>query len=411
MFHESYLRTGILKLSSDSSSKIWTVSELSSCIKEIIEDGFFPLWLSGEVGNLTVHRSGHVYFTLKDQRSQISAVYFSGSTQFQRMNIREGSEIELFGRLTVYEARGNYQISVNKVRVKGVGSLMAQFEELKSKLAAEGLFSEDRKKTIPAFPKTIAVLTSTDGAALRDFLNVINRRFADINIKIIPVPVQGEGSAVKIASAVNFCNQHKLADVLIITRGGGSLEDLWQFNLEILARVIANSEIPVISAIGHEVDFTICDFVADLRVPTPSAAAEVAIAQKHEFHQKIENSKRRLNSALSLKLARLKQQVERLSNSYVLRDPLKPYQEKKMLIDDYYKRLSNVLERSTEKQNFKLTNLKTKLDLLNPQRVLERGYSIVTMDDKVVTNQENVPAGTSLKVRLAKGEMTVERKK
>ena len=394
----------------DSHSKVWTVSELSSCIKDLLEDGFFPLWLSGEVGNLTIHRSGHVYFTLKDKNSQISAVYFSGSTEFNRHKIREGSEIELFGRLTVYEARGNYQVNVNKVRVKGVGSLMAQFEELKNKLALEGLFSEDIKKKIPAFPKTIALITSTDGAAIRDFLNVINRRFADINIKIIPVPVQGEGSAIKIASAVKFCNKHNLADVIILTRGGGSLEDLWQFNLEALARAIVASEIPVISAIGHEVDFTICDFVADLRVPTPSAAAEIAIAQKHEFHQKIENLKRRLSSALNIKLARLQQQVERLSNSYVLRDPLRPYQEKKMLLDDYYKRMTNVLERSTENQKFKLTNLKTKLDLLNPQRVLERGYSIVTLEDKVVTREKDVPTGKNLKVRLAEGEMTVERK-
>ena len=326
------------------------------------------------------------------------------------MSIREGSEIELFGRLTVYEARGNYQIAVNKVRVKGVGSLMIQFEELKNKLAAEGLFSEDAKKKIPSFPKRIALITSTDGAAIRDFLNVINRRFANINIKIIPVPVQGDGAAVKVASAINFCNRQQLADVLIVTRGGGSLEDLWQFNLEVLARAIVASEIPVISAIGHEVDFTICDFVADLRVPTPSAAAEIAIAQKNEFHQKIDNFKRRLNSALNLKLARLKQQVERLNNSYVLRDPLRPYQEKKMIIDDYYKRMTNVLERSTENQKFKLTNLKTKLELLNPQRVLERGYSIVTMNDKVVTNEKDVPNGSSLKIRLAEGKMTVERK-
>ena len=394
----------------DAISKIWSVSELSSCLRELIEDGFFPLWLKGEVGNLTIHRSGHVYFTLKDSRSQISAVYFSGSQEFNRHKIQEGSEIEIFGRLTVYETRGNYQINVNKMRVKGVGSLMAQFEELKLKLAAEGLFSENRKQTIPAFPKTIAVITSTDGAAIRDFLNVINRRFGDINIKIIPTPVQGEGTALKIVNALKICNETNLADVIIITRGGGSLEDLWQFNMESLARAVAKSKIPVISAIGHEIDFTICDFVADLRVATPSAAAEVVIAQKSEFKTNVENLKRRLDSALTLKITRMKQQLERLSNSYVLRDPMRSYQEKKMQIDDFYKRLSMNLERSAEKQNFLLKNLTTKLELLSPQRVLERGYSIVTFNDKVITDEKEVSPGAELKVRLSKGEMTVERK-
>jgi exodeoxyribonuclease VII large subunit len=394
----------------DSSAKIWSVSELSHCLKELIEDGFFPLWLSGEVGNLTIHRSGHVYFTLKDPQSQISAVYFSGSQEFNRLKIREGAEIEIFGRLTVYEARGNYQINVNKVRTKGIGKLMADFEELKNKLALEGLFDTNRKKPIPAFPNSIAVITSTDGAALRDFLNVIDRRFSNINIKIIPVPVQGQGAAAKVANALKLCNKLQIADVIVVTRGGGSLEDLWEFNLESVARAISESQIPVISAIGHEIDFTICDFVADLRVPTPSAAAEIVIAQKDDFSQKIENLQRRLNSALKLKISQLSQRVERLANSYVLRDPMRSYQEKKMVIDDLFQRLSITLERSSESKNFQLANLMTKLELLNPQRVLERGYSIVSMNEKVITHEDDVPIGSNLKIRLAQGEITAERK-
>ncbi|MCM8537976.1 MAG: exodeoxyribonuclease VII large subunit [Lentisphaeraceae bacterium] len=394
-----------------SSSKVWSVSELTGCVKDLIEDGFFPLWLSGEVGNLTIHRSGHVYFNLKDKNSQISAVYFSGSREFLRHNIKEGSEIEIFGRLTVYENRGNYQINVNKVRLTGVGGLMAQFEELKQKLAAEGLFDHDKKKKVPPYPKSIALITSTDGAAIRDFLNVIDRRFSNIHIKILPCTVQGDGAAQKLAKAIKYCNDQNLAEVIVITRGGGSLEDLWQFNLEVLARAISGSHIPTISAIGHEVDFTICDFVADLRVPTPSAAAEIVIAEKDEIKEKILNLDRRLNSALKYKLAQLRQRLERLENSYVLREPMRPFQEKSMRIDDLHRRMTIQLERSIENKAHKFNNLKTKLDLLNPQRVLERGYSIVTINDKVVTAEKNVPMNAELKVRLADGEIKVTRNK
>ena len=383
--------------------KVWQVSELTFVVKDLLEDAFFPFWISGEIGNLTVHRSGHVYFTLKDPKSQISCVYFSGSRAVQQQQIREGTEVELYGNLTVYAARGSYQINVQKIRPKGIGGLMAQFEELKQKLYAEGLFDESRKKPIPKLPKVIAVITSSEGAALHDFLNVINRRYSNTHIRIFPAAVQGKNSAMEIASQVRYCNEINGADVIIVTRGGGSLEDLWSFNEEIVVRAVADSKIPVISAVGHEVDFTICDFVADLRVPTPSAAAELVIGQKEHFEEQIINLKRRLASNLQYKLTQMKQRLQLLANAYVLKDPLRPLSDKKQLIDEYQKRLEDRLQRIIENYKNKILNIQTKIELLNPQHVLDRGYSIVTLDGKVQFKPESVPMDTPFDVRLAKG--------
>lgn len=386
-------------------AKVWKVSEFTFAVKDLLEDAFFPFWLGGEVGNLTVHRSGHVYFTLKDAKSQISCVYFSGSREVQQHGIREGSEVELYGNITVYAARGNYQINVQKIRPKGIGGLMAQFEELKKKLYAEGLFDESRKKKIPLLPQTIAVITSSEGAALHDFLNVINRRYANTHIRIFPCAVQGRNSAAEIASQLNYCNHIKAADVIIVTRGGGSLEDLWSFNEEIVARAVANSHIPVISAVGHEVDFTICDFVADLRVPTPSAAAELVIGPKEHFEDQLENLKRRLSVNLQLKLSRMKQRLQLLANAYVLKDPLRPLSDKKQLLDEYQKRIEDRLERVIEAYRYKLGNLQTKLELLNPQHVLDRGFSIVSYKGKVQFEAEAIPEQEEFEIRLAKGSL------
>ena len=385
--------------------KVWQVSEFTFAVKDLLEDAFFPFWLGGEVGNLTIHRSGHVYFTLKDSKSQISCVYFSGSRTVQDQQIREGTEVELYGNVTVYAARGNYQINVQKIRPKGLGGLMAKFEELKAKLLQEGLFDEARKKAIPLLPKTIAVVTSSEGAALHDFLNVINRRYSNTHIRIFPAAVQGKNSAAEIAAQVNFCNQIKAADVIIVTRGGGSLEDLWSFNEEIVVRAVAESEIPVISAVGHEVDFTICDFVSDLRVPTPSAAAELVIGQKEHYEDQLDNLKRRLSVNLQLKLTRMKQKLQLLANAYVLKDPLRPLSDKKQLLDEYQKRIEDRLERVIEAYRYKLQNLQTKLNLLNPQHVLDRGFSIVSYKGKVQFEPGSIPDKEEFEVRLAKGKL------
>ncbi|MCM8527897.1 MAG: exodeoxyribonuclease VII large subunit [Lentisphaeraceae bacterium] len=394
--------------------KVWKVSELTFAVKDLLEDAFFPFWLGGEIGNLTVHRSGHVYFTLKDAKSQISCVYFSGSRAVQQQQIREGTEVELYGNLTVYAARGSYQINVQKMRPKGIGGLMAQFEELKNKLYQEGLFDESRKKKIPLLPKTIAVVTSSEGAALHDFLNVVHRRYSNTHIRIFPCAVQGKNSAPEIAAQIKYCNEIAGADVIIVTRGGGSLEDLWSFNEEIVARAVADSQIPIISAVGHEVDFTICDFVADLRVPTPAAAAELVIGQKEHYEEQLVNLKRRLSVNLQLKLTRMKQKLQLLANAYVLKDPLRPLSDKKQLLDEYQKRIELRLERVIEQYRHKLANLQTKIDMLNPQHVLDRGYSIVSYKGKVQFKANEIPDKEEFEVRLAEGTLTavkVEEKK
>ena len=440
-----------------SEEKVWTVSELNRSVRELIEDGFFPIWLSGEIGNLTIHRSGHVYFTLKDEKSQLSGVYFNGGAAARKLNIREGMEIEVYGALTVYEPRGNYQISVRNMRPKGMGSLQMQFEELKARLQEQGLFDEARKKRIPLLPKCVGVVTSPEGAAVQDFFNVLQRRFSDIHVRIIPAAVQGAGAAEALAAGVDYFNATQGCDVIIVTRGGGSLEDLWAFNEEVLAQAIARSTIPVISAVGHEVDFTIADFVADMRVPTPSAAAELVVGQKSAYEEQISNYQQRLSNALTLKVSRMKQRVERVSGSFVFREPMRLVQMAQQRCDDLQMRLTTALQRKEELAKMRLQSLdaerrmeqalqknvemakfrlnsidaerrmenvlhqrvevmrtavksfENQLKILNPKGVLERGYAIVkdVEADKILMSPDDVESGKELQVMLANGEMRV----
>lgn len=416
-----------------SDEKVWTISELNRSVRELIEDGFFPMWLSGEVGNLTIHRSGHVYFTLKDERSQLSAVYFNGGAAARKLNIREGMEVEVYGELTVYEPRGNYQISVRNMRPKGMGSLQIQFEELKARLQAQGLFDQARKKQIPLLPKCVGVISSPEGAAIQDFFNVLQRRFSDIHVRIIPAAVQGRGAAEAVAAGVDYFNATQGCDVLIVTRGGGSLEDLWAFNEEVLADAIARSTIPVISAVGHEVDFTIADFVADMRVPTPSAAAELVVGQKSAYEEQINNYQQRLSNALTLKVSRMKQRVERVSGSFVFREPMRLVQMAQQRCDDLQMRMTAALQKQQEMMKIRLQSLEAEkrmenalhqkvdrmrvavksyenqLKMLNPKGVLERGYAIVkdVEADKILMSPDEVESGKELQVMLANGEMTV----
>ena len=238
----------------ESSHKVWRVSELNRVVRELLEQTFYPFWVRGEVSNLTIHRSGHVYFSLKDERSQVSVVFFRGAATARQMQLRNGLAVDVWGRLTVYEPRGQYQLVVDRLRSRGVGVLQQRFEQLKQKLRDEGLFDPERKRPIPPFPRCIGVVTSPDGAAIRDFLHVLGRRFGDLHVRIVPAAVQGERAAAQISTAVELLNQTQACDVIVLTRGGGSLEDLWPFNEEQVARAVAQSTIPVISAVGHEID-------------------------------------------------------------------------------------------------------------------------------------------------------------
>ena len=387
---------------------VWSVSDVNRAVREIVEGSLLPFWVGGEIGSLTLHRSGHVYFTLKDARSQLRVTYFNGAGLCARLGIANGSLVELFGNLTVYEPRGDYQFNVRQLRAAGLGALQKRFEELKRKLAAEGLFDAARKRPIPRLPRRIGVVTSPDGAAIRDFLQIINRRFPNVNVRIFPCAVQGAAAAAGIAAGIEFFNRADAADVIVVTRGGGSMEDLWPFNEERLARAVAASAIPVISAVGHEIDFTICDFAADLRVPTPSAAAELVIGRREELTQCLDRCARDLRNTLELALNRLRARFERVAGSFVFREPRHLVEMRRQQLDELESRLTIAAERFLELRRARLDRFHTALETLNPQRQLERGYAILYDPEhqRPVTTSK-LPGGIHLAARMADGELHV----
>lgn len=389
--------------------QIWEVSDVNRAVREIVEGSLLPFWLRGEVGSLVLHRSGHAYFTLKDANSQLRAVFFGGAAQCAKLGIANGAKIEAFGNLTVYEVRGEYQFSARRLRLAGLGDLQRRFEEVRRRLAAEGLFNQERKRPIPVLPKRIGVVTSPTGAAIRDFLQIINRRFPNVNIRIYPCMVQGQGAAEQVARGVEFFNRTGGADVIVVTRGGGSMEDLWPFNEERLARAVAASAIPVISAVGHEIDFTICDFAADLRVPTPSAAAELVIGKREEMAAKLERLDKDLRNVLALTLTRLRSRFERAAGSFVFREPKHLAEMRRQQLDELESRLFSCAENLLLRHRSRLDRLAGTLAALNPRRQLERGYAILfdPAENRPVTTSK-LPAGTPLRAQLADGEMDVE---
>lgn len=393
----------------DKSAKIWTVAELTRLVKDVLEQSFYPFWVVGEVSNLTLHRSGHVYFTLKDRQSQVQCVFFRGAQEARDVGMTEGMSLEVFGRLSVYEPRGQYQLVVNRIRPKGKGDLQQQFEELKAKLREEGLFDEERKRKIPALPSRIGVVTSPSGAAIRDFLNVLGRRFGNMSVRIYPAAVQGDQAAGQVCRGIEHFNREGGVDVIVVTRGGGSLEDLWPFNDERVARAIAASRIPVISGVGHEVDFTICDFVADLRVPTPSAAAELVVEGRAQLMDRLTGLSSRLNTSLSLELSELRRRVERAAGSPVFQraeTAVKMYQQR---VDESTFRLENGLRRRLEKLTTRVENNAGKLSALNPRAVLSRGYAVLLdRAGAAVRKATQVEPGDHLKALLGEGELDLQ---
>ncbi len=378
--------------------KLFSVSELNRIIKDLLEQTFYPFWIQGEVSNLTLHRSGHVYFTLKDSASQIKAVFFRGVATAQQLGLAEGMAVEVLGRLTVYEPSGQYQLVIDRIRPKGAGQLQQRFEELKRRLQAEGLFDAERKRPIPALPACIGVVTSPEGAAIHDFLQILGRRFADAHVRIVPAAVQGERAADEIVAGIELLNARRACDVIVVTRGGGSLEDLWPFNEEKLARAVAASKIPVISAVGHEVDFTICDFVADFRAPTPSAAAELVVGRKADFLEKLETCRGRMRAVLLLRLGELRRRVERAARSPVFREPAHLVQRSQQRVDELTLRLGRALQARHALALARLEKASAKLAALNPCAVLNRGYAILL--DKTTGKPVTGPLDTRLGARL-----------
>ncbi len=387
-------------------SKIYTISELNKEVRNVLETRYTGIWVEGEISNFKRHSSGHIYLTLKDGQSQISAVFFSFYHKGLKFEPEDGHKVLVFGRVSVYEARGQYQFYLERIEPKGVGALQLAFQQLKERLEKEGLFRSDRKRPVPKFPKTVGVITSPTGAAIHDILNVINRRFCGTHILLYPVKVQGEGAAEEIAEAIRIMNRRGAAEVLIVGRGGGSLEDLWAFNEEPVARAIFDSGIPVISAVGHETDWTIADFVADLRAPTPSAAAELVVASRGELELKIKDAAERLRQGMIFRLRGHRETLEDLAANAAFRQPRYLLEQFSERTDELGKRLQTSL---TNWMTFKKQVFRTaagKLNVLNPLGILERGYS-VTFDARgaVLKSAENLPTGTEIRTRLHQGEL------
>ena len=321
----------------DRGPEVLTVAAVTRKIRDLLEGGVGEVWVEGEVSNVRRQSSGHVYFTLKDATSQLACVLFAGqAAQLRAMKFADGVQVQIFGQITVYEARGNYQIIVRRVQERGVGALQAKFEELKRRLAGEGLFAAEKKQALPKFPRRIGVVTSPTGAAIRDFLHVLARRQRGIEVVIYPVRVQGRGAAAEIAEAIRFFDGPEgidPVDVIVVTRGGGSLEDLWEFNEEAVARAIAGSSLPVVSAVGHEIDFTIADFAADVRAPTPSAAAEILSADAGELMDRLQGAGERLRRAVAGRLESVRDRLAGLRRTALFSEPQRVLQRQRQDLD------------------------------------------------------------------------------
>jgi exodeoxyribonuclease VII large subunit len=388
--------------------RILTVSEITRNIRFTLEDQFSGVWVEGEISNFKAHSSGHMYFSVKDEEAQMACVMFRRENVVLNFVPEEGMKILCFGRVSVYSQRGQYQLYVERMEPKGVGALQIRFQQLKEKLEKEGMFDASRKVEIPYLPKRVAIVTSIDGAALRDILNIMERRFTNAHILIYPVAVQGAQAAPMIAQAIDDLNAELASDVMILARGGGSLEDLWAFNEESVARAIFRSEIPVISAIGHETDFTIADFVADLRAPTPSAAAELVLPLRDELVARIEELKNRSLQSVFNQLRGMRENFESLSQRRVLKDPLAIFQIQFQKLDELMKHLGNAFQNRILGLREKAGSLIAKLDALGPLATLKRGFSVsLSMpEDKVVTSVKAVKVGNMIKTKLNDGSFT-----
>ncbi len=385
-----------------------TVKELNLYVKDLIDrDDFLNnVYVKGEISNFKKHYTGHLYFTLKDNDALIKCVCFKSYTGNIKFEPQDGMQVLVFGQVAVYERDGVYQIYVKAMEQNGVGALYEAYEKLKLKLSEEGLFDEDHKKPIPVLPKAIGVVTSQTGAVIRDIINVTTRRYPNVNIKLYPAKVQGEGAAETIVEGIKYFNEAKNVDTIIIGRGGGSLEDLWPFNEEIVAHAIYDSEIPIISAVGHETDFTIADFVADLRAPTPSAAGELAVPDLEEVKWKIQNFRHRLSNALYKKVETLKLRLKRAKSSKVMQDPVSMLNERRLKLDGYLKQIASAIKLEVKNKRLKLVKDVSLLDGLSPLKTLVRGYSIVeNKEGKLIKSVKDVKKNDEIKITLNDGNV------
>lgn len=401
----TYQRKGFKAVANGEERHVYTISELTRNIRRVLEGEFSAIWVEGEVSNLRIPSSGHMYWTLKDETAELHAVMFKGLNQYLKFKLENGLKVVAFGQVSVYQRRGEYQLAVEKLEPRGWGARQLAFEQLKKRLQLEGLFDEAHKKPIPLLPVRVGVVTSPTGAAIRDIINIIQRRFANVEILLNPVRVQGEGAAEEISEALDELNEMGEVEVIIVGRGGGSLEDLWAFNEEVVARAIYRSRLPVISAVGHEIDYTISDFAADLRAPTPSVAAELVVAAKEELVNKIEILEERMKRALLNTLALLKNRVVRATESYTFRQPGETIRQYQQRIDDLVRNLTLGMSHFLGLGRERLTALAGRLEGLSPLGVLSRGYSLSLKlpERAVIRETATLKVGDEVETRVREG--------
>ena len=382
--------------------KIFSVSEINRLVKKVLTDSFDSVWIKGEISNFTKASSGHWYFTIKDNTSQVRCTMFRGKNNLVNWDIKDGDLVEIHCDIGLYEARGEYQLNVNKIQKSGLGELFEAFQLLKIKLEKEGLFDEKNKKSIPESIKTIGVISSESGAVIKDIISTINRRNKYINIIIYPTQVQGPASIENIISAIQSANIRNEVDVLIIARGGGSIEDLWSFNNERVVRAIASSNIATISAVGHETDFTIADFIADLRAPTPTAAAEMVSRELSLFIENLTSFQQNILQIMQNKFQEIYQQIDQYEKR--LLSPQEKIKTQNILINNLSKRIKTSMLRYLESYQNKVESLEQSLILLNPNKILSRGYAIAfNKNNKAITNVEDISLNDKIKIKLHHG--------
>lgn len=386
---------------------VYSVNELNSYVKRILDndENLKHIFVTGEISNYKAHYSGHLYMTIKDESASVKAVMFAGNASRLRFRPENGMKVLIFGTVSLFPRDGSYQLYISDMQPDGMGALSVAFEQLKKKLATEGLFSDSHKKPIPQFPKRIGVITSETGAAVQDIFNVLSRRFPVAEVVLRPTQVQGDGAAQDIAKAIYVFNEYNAADVLIVGRGGGSIEDLWAFNEEIVARAVFASEIPVISAVGHETDYTICDFVADLRAPTPSAAAELAVPDRLELKAELISYKQHILNLTKNKLDRERSKLLAIEKSGALRDPVTKLNENRRELLYLSERITNLTVSAVDSSKMKYAALAGKLNALSPLGVISRGYALAEHDGKVVTSVKDVSVNDEISVRLSDGTL------
>ena len=387
--------------------KYLNISEINKYIKGLIDKDVTlnRIYVKGEISNFKRHSRGHCYFTLKDETSRISAVMFSFNASKLLFEPKDGDSVLIKGKISVYEPSGNYQVYAEEMSLDGIGDLYIKFEKLKEQLAKEGLFSNLHKKKIPTFPKKIGIITAPTGAAVRDIITTINRRYPLARTVLFPTLVQGDGAKENIVRCIKQADKSDV-DTIILGRGGGSIEDLWAFNEEVVARAIFDAKKPIISAVGHEIDFTISDFVADLRAPTPTAAAELAVPNKPDVIKGLNNLKVRISDNLKNMLSNYKEKLNRFESNYILNNPVSMYEIKEQKLDTFIEKINILINQKIEKNKNEFKYASTKLELLNPISILNKGYSITKINNKAIKNITEVKVGDKIETTLSKGLIT-----